>query len=97
MFMGGKAFAYYYPVIASYLRETPLLPLEDRGDREAWSLPQCIKYQFEEPNYTYVRRLKRDVLDLCHFVRKYLTPFGLEPEELKSSPSSAMANLYGTN
>ena len=82
MFMGGKAFAYYYPVLESYLRETPLLPPEDRDDRETWILPQCIKNQFQGWNYPHVRHLKRAVLELCAFVRKNLTLFGSEPTEL---------------
>jgi hypothetical protein len=84
MFMGGKAFAYYYPVIDSYLRETPTLPPEDRDDRQAWILPQCIKEQFQGWNYPYVRHLTRDVLDLCRFVRENLTLFGSDPQELEA-------------
>lgn len=82
MFMGGKAFAYYYPVIDSYLRETPLLPPEDRGDRETWILPKCIKNQFQGWNYPHVRHLKGSVLHLCDFVRKNLTLFGSDAAEL---------------
>ncbi|MDM4015554.1 hypothetical protein [Roseiconus lacunae] len=83
MFMGGKAFAYYYPVIDSYLRDTPLLPPEDRDDRETWILPQCIKNQFEGWNFPHVRHLKRSVIDLCCFVRENLCLFGSEPSELE--------------
>jgi len=83
MSMGGKAFAYYYPVIETYLRETPLVAPEDRDDRETWILPQCIKHQFQGWNEPYVRHLKQDVLDLCRFVRGNLRLFGSEAEELK--------------
>ena len=47
MFMGGKAFAYYYSVIDSYLRETPWLPTEDRDDREAWILRNASRINFK--------------------------------------------------
>lgn len=84
MFMGGKAFAYYYPVIDTCLRETPCLTAEDRDDRQAWILPQCIKHQFREWNYRDVRHLKRDVFDFCRFVRGKLTLFGSESANLKN-------------
>ena len=83
MHMGGKAFAYYYPVIDEYLRETPLVAPEDRTDREAWILPQCIKNQFQGWNYPYVRHLEGRVLYLCRFVRENLHLFGSEAEELQ--------------
>ncbi|MGN6547170.1 MAG: hypothetical protein ACTHK7_19110 [Aureliella sp.] len=82
MFMGGKAFAFYYPLIDSYLRETPLLAPEDRDDRQAWILAQCIKHQFDGWNYPYVRHLKGKVIELCRFVRQNLSLFGADPEEL---------------
>lgn len=82
MAMGGKAFAYYYPVIDSYLRETPLVPPEYRDDRESWILPQCIKNQFRGWNYPHVRHLKADVRNLCQFVRENLTLFASEASEL---------------
>jgi len=82
MFMGGKAFASYYSVIDSYLHETPWLPTEDRDDREAWILPQCIKNQVQGWNYPHVRHLKGPVLELCAFVRKNLRRFGSEATEL---------------
>ncbi len=47
MFMGGKAFAYYYPVIDSYLRETPLLPPEDRDDRKHGYFPNASRSNFK--------------------------------------------------
>lgn len=68
MFMGGKAFAYYYPVIDRFLRRTIEIPEDQRGDRQSWILPQCIKNQFEGHGNLYVRPLKDSVLDLCAFM-----------------------------
>ena len=45
MFMGGKAFAYYFPVVEDYLRSIPDAASED--DHEAWILAHCIRNQFD--------------------------------------------------
>lgn len=68
MFMGGKAFAFYYPVIDRFLRKTIEIPEDQCGDRQSWILPQCIKNQFDGHGNLYVRPLKNSVLDLCAFM-----------------------------
>ena len=68
MFMGGKAFAFYYPVIEQFLRQTVEIREDQRGSRESWILPQCIKNQFEGRGNSYVRHLKDSVLALCAFM-----------------------------
>jgi hypothetical protein len=68
MFMGGKAFAFYYPVIEQFLRETVTIPENERGDRQSWILPQCIKNQLEGRGKSYVLPLKDAILDLCAFM-----------------------------
>jgi hypothetical protein len=79
MSMGGKAFAYYYPVIDSFVREVPLLPLKDRNEHEVWIVAQCIENQCRGCNDPYIRHLNRDVLDLCRFVRENMLLFGTDP------------------
>lgn len=77
MFMGGKAFAFYYPVIDSYLRETPEIPEDERfDDRYAWILAHCIANQFECSTLSDVRHLKSEILDLAGFVRRNIALFG---------------------
>ncbi|MCA9013586.1 MAG: hypothetical protein KDB01_27735 [Planctomycetaceae bacterium] len=68
MFMGGMAFAFYYPVIERFLRKTIAIPADLRGDRQSWILPQCIKNQFEGPGNVDVRQLRDSVLELCAFM-----------------------------
>ena len=68
MFMGGKAFAFYYPVIDSFLRKSTELSKDDLDDRQSWILPQCIKSQFQGPRNEHVRHLKDSVLELCGFM-----------------------------
>ena len=74
MFMGGKAFVYYYPVIDSYLRDTP--EDNDGDDRESWILAHCIKAQFDVDTLADVRRLAPRVLELADFVRTHIQRFG---------------------
>ncbi|MCA9035956.1 MAG: hypothetical protein KDA91_12550 [Planctomycetaceae bacterium] len=70
MFMGGKAFAFYFPVIDRFLRRTIELPEDQRGDRQSWILPQCVKNQFEGREFRHVQHLRHSVLSLCDFMLK---------------------------
>jgi hypothetical protein len=65
MWMGGKAFAFYFPVLENFLSETPV----DAGDdREAWILAHAIKMQFETESLPDVVHLAPRVLSLADFV-----------------------------
>ena len=75
MFMGSKAFAFYYPVIDRFLRNTITLTDAERGDRQSWILPQCILAQFDEANRESVVRLKASVLALCKFMLENIDCF----------------------
>jgi len=78
MFMGGKAFAYYFPVVESYFREATDAAGGD--DREAWNiLAHCIRMQFIGENLSAVRQLAPRVLELAEFVRKNIDL--CEPDE----------------
>lgn len=76
MFMGGRAFAFYFPVIESYLRESPAYVEDD--DREAWILAKVIDNQFEV-SLSDVLPLASRVLDLAHFVKANIDRFDPEP------------------
>ena len=67
-FIGGRAFDFSYPVIDRFLRKTIEIPEDQRGDRQSWILPQCIKNQFKGPGNVDVRQLRDSVLDLCAFM-----------------------------
>ena len=75
MFMGGRAFAFYYPVIDRFLRETIDLPVDERGLRQSCILPLCILAQFDGANRRYVSALKQPVLDLCEFMLQHIQCF----------------------
>src|SRR5437016_1967456 len=55
MFMGGKAFAFYFPVVEQHLRDVSTTDCED--DREAWILAHCIRMQFDCDVLQYIRHL----------------------------------------
>jgi hypothetical protein len=80
MFMGGRAFAYYYPVIDSYLREQSATA-DDYGVLQAWILAKCIGNQFQAKTMTYVRPLKHQVPDLAAFVLQNLDRFAEDAHE----------------
>ena len=88
MFIGGKAFAFYYPVIDRFLRKTIDLPVDERGDRQSWVLPLCIRGQFDGSNRRYVAALKHSVLDLCVFMLQHIRYFADDwddPTEIKNN------------
>jgi hypothetical protein len=78
MFMGGKAFAYYFPVIDDYLRTVPDIETDD--DHEARILADCIRNQFDH-DLSHVRHLSARVLDLADYVRRNIRRFGADDNE----------------
>jgi hypothetical protein len=79
MFMGPKAFAYYYPVIDSYLRNVP--DADNFDDHESWILAQCVRSQFEGNDLAPIRHLAPRVLDLADFIRTNIRRFGGDDSE----------------
>jgi hypothetical protein len=79
MFMGGNAFAYYFPVIEDYLREVTDSETDD--DHEAWILAHCIQNQFERDDLRQVRRLSARVLDLAEYVHTNIHLFGADDKQ----------------
>jgi len=82
MFMGGKAFAFYFPVVERYLLDTP--DFENEGDdRESWILAKCIENQFKSKTSQYVQHLADRVTMLSQFVQKNIRRFGYDEDERK--------------
>ena len=79
MFMGGKAFAFYFPVVENHLRNVP--DADNFDDHEAWILAHCIRNQFEGDNLAHVRHLAQRVMDLGGFVRGNIRRFGSDEGE----------------
>lgn len=70
MFMGPKAFKFYFPVVVCYLQACPFP--EEYGDSQAWILGKAMKTQLE-------RRKDDDLLrpigELCQHVRTHLSQY----------------------
>jgi hypothetical protein len=82
MFMGGKAFAFYFSVVEDYLREVP--DEENEGDdRKSWILAKCIQNQFEANTAHHVLHLSGRVIALSLFIRNNLRLFGYDEVERK--------------
>jgi hypothetical protein len=79
MFMGGKAFAYYFPVIEDYLRNVP--NGDHEWDHESWIIAHDIRNQFERENFTHVRHLASRVIELAVFVQENIRRFGATEKE----------------
>jgi hypothetical protein len=81
MFMGGAAFAFYFPVIEGYLRDVPV-PIEDDGDdHESWVLAKCIENQFHAKTAHHVLHLAPRVIALSKYVRQNIGRFGHDADE----------------
>lgn len=74
MFMGSRAFAYYFPVIESHL--TGCFDIELCGDREAWILAHGIMLHFEYDDFESIRPLLSRILDLAESVLGNIHAFG---------------------
>lgn len=75
MFMGGKAFAFYFPVIEEYLRELPTEGEED-NDRQEWIIAKGIQLQFESDDPHHVLHLADRVIALSSLIQKNIHRFG---------------------
>lgn len=77
MFMGSRAFHYYFPVIDAYLRSVE--PCDEWDDCQADILGSCVARQFEWKG-AYVSPALRDrISDLCAFVLGHLSRLAWSP------------------
>jgi hypothetical protein len=80
MFMGGKAFAFYFPVIEDFLHDVP--DVENEGDdHQSWILAKCIQSQFDARTSSHVVHLADRVIALSRYVRKNIRRFGYDDAE----------------
>lgn len=79
MFMGGAAFAFYYPVLERYVLESNV-EKNDGNDVEAmWILPYCIKAQFDANNVSV--HLRQRIRRLVTHVRANLKQYCADVDE----------------
>ncbi len=82
MFMGGIAFAYYFPIVDKYIRNAPEID-PNGGDHEAWILAKGIRSQFSGDSLPHVQHLRDRVIALSRFVHDNLYRFGDDDVERK--------------
>ena len=77
MFMGGKAFAYYFPVIEHFVHSVPDFNVDDDDwdDPHGHILAKSIEVQFGPQNYHYVQHLAARVIELARFVQDHIHRF----------------------
>lgn len=89
MWMGGKAFAYYYPVIERYLHETEATDETTAYyDCQAWILSFCIKMQIESKTANEIEFLKERLGRLIQFVIENAGKFTKDEERRKEIQSA---------
>jgi hypothetical protein len=83
MFMGGVAFAYYYPVLERYVLKSSV-ENNDEADVEAMLiLPYCIELQFDAKTAPSVQHLRLRLLELAAHVRNNLGQYSRDLDEQK--------------
>jgi len=83
MWMGGIAFAFYFPVIERYVFQAHV-DNDENGEVEAiWILAHCIKQQLHSDHVRGNSDLTDRILVLIEHIRSNLSKFCKEPSEQK--------------
>jgi hypothetical protein len=80
MFMGSRAFAYYFPVVDRYLR-TVSLPRGDLGDCEASILGSAVTNQLHPGHAAIPTSLLREIESLHAFVTQNIARYAATPKD----------------
>lgn len=82
MFMGPRAFRYYFPILEEYLEN---VRAEDEfTDCSAQIIAHCIMAQLREDGKKMEDELLRRIGDLCRFVRSNLGNYALNANDRKA-------------
>ena len=79
MWMGPKAFAYYFPVIERFLFEFELAP--DNDDAQAWILGCDVMMQFSSTKPDCLKHLVPRIHDLACWVKANVHRFSYDQHE----------------
>ena len=93
MFMGGVAFAYYYPVIERYILESSIEKNRGEGVEAMWILAHCIKAQVDAKQVHH--HLRKRLQDLVAHVRSHLVRYSADSDE-RGRIEAAWRQLEGT-
>ena len=79
MFMGGRAFVFYFPVIDTYLREFQLTEHED--DSQAAILGSCVAAQLRWPTASHLAFIHSAIRSLADYVCSHTHMLAADPDE----------------
>ena len=88
MFMGGFAFAYYFPVIERYILTVQVDPKLDDEAEAVRVLAHCVIAQLEPENLEFVKPVLDDIRRLVAQVRGNLKRYGADEEDQQRVDSS---------
>lgn len=88
MFMGGVAFAYYFPVIEKYILTVQVDPKRDDEAEAVTVLAHCIIAQLEPENLEFVKPVLDNIRRLVTQVRGNLKRYGTNEEDQQRVDSS---------
>ncbi|MBL9142869.1 MAG: hypothetical protein JNM99_04225 [Verrucomicrobiaceae bacterium] len=79
MFMGGRAFVFYFPVLDAFLREFRLTEHED--DSQAAIIGSGIAAQFRWPTASHLVPIRPAIRSLADYVCSHTEQLAADPEE----------------
>lgn len=88
MFMGGVAFAYYFPVIERYILTVQVDPKLDDEAAAVRGLAHCVIAQLEPENLEFVKPVLDNIRRLVAQVRGNLKRYGAAEEDQQRVDSS---------
>ncbi|MEZ5387689.1 MAG: hypothetical protein R3F13_19445 [Prosthecobacter sp.] len=89
MFMGGRAFLFYFPVIERYLREYRVgSGPGEVGDSYAAIIAAGLMTQFMSPTAPYLAPIYQRVVDLSHHVRGRIAELAADTDEQQNIDSN---------
>lgn len=89
--MGPIAFAYYFPVLETYLK-TASVAEDDFDPVEHAAIAHCIEFQFDDRDLSSPWHLSARVLELAEYVLTNIRNFGFEGSE-RTEVSNAWRQL----
>jgi len=79
MFMGGRAFVFYFPVLDAFLREFRLTEHDD--DSQAAIIGSCVAAQIRWPTASYMAHIHPAIRSLADYVCSHAEQLASDPEE----------------
>ena len=79
MFMGGRAFVFYFPVLDTFLREFRLAEHED--DSQAAIIGSCVAAQFRWPTASYLVPIHAAIRSLAAYVCSHTELLAADADE----------------